>query len=279
MKTWIKMYPEMLHDRKMRKLTEREQLVFMKLLLLAGQEDKNGVLPADEDIALELYMKVTDVKKSLKTLTDAGLLTDRNGVTVVTNFEKRQETNLTGAEKVARYRERKRVTEGKVTSVTNEGYTCNPNVTDEGYISNEKVTVEEEVEVEEDKEGEEELTIAGAIEAPAPSSASRKKPKTEHRDRGELKPMGKLRNVMLSEKEIRELNQELGGVLAAKYIDKLSLYIGEPKNAKKYTDHYLTVLRWYYKDQEEQEKQGQQSQPKKTYTAAEVAEMMERGEL
>ena len=232
MKTWIKMYPEMLHDRKMRKLTEREQLVFMKLLLLAGQEDKNGVLPADEDIALELYMKVTDVKKSLKTLIDAGLLTDRNGVTVVTNFEKRQETNLTGAEKVARYRERKRVTEGKVTSVTNEGYTCNPNVTDEGYIGNEKVTVEEEVEVEEDKEVEKELrdTVTDVTETRGKNPQSEKF------------PFGSQNNVMLTQREYAKLCEQLPD--ADSKIEAMSLYFASHGNAKKYKSHYATALNW-----------------------------------
>ena len=146
MKIWIKMYPEMLHDRKIRKLSERDQLVWMKLLLLAGQEDKNGYLPPLDDIAMELYMKAVDIDKSLRTLIEAGLLTETlDGDTLITNFAKRQETNLTSAEKVRRYRETHKV------------------VTEPGYMCNQKVTVDIDKESEIDKEKESEVEVDTSV--------------------------------------------------------------------------------------------------------------------
>lgn len=182
-KIWIKMYPEMLHDRKMRKLTEHEQLVFMKLLLLAGQEDQDGYLPSAEDIALELYTKETDVTKVCKKLIDAGMLsvTD-DGYMYVTNFKKRQDTNLTGAEKVARYRERQRVTgesaaatdtqvtpvtEAEVTPVTEPKVT---HVTRPGYTGNKKVTPELDIDIDKEIDKEKELKNNAA------KAAAREKP-------------------------------------------------------------------------------------------------------
>lgn len=174
-KIWIKMYPEMLHDRKMRKLTEHEQLVFMKLLLLAGQEDQDGYLPSAEDIALELYTKETDVTKVCKKLIDAGMLsvTD-DGYMYVTNFKKRQETNLTGAEKVARYRERQRVTgesapetDTQVTPVTEHKVT---HVTRPGYTGNKKVTPELDIDIDKEIDKEKELNNNAA------KAAAREKP-------------------------------------------------------------------------------------------------------
>lgn len=187
-KIWIKMYPEMLHDRKMRKLTEHEQLVFMKLLLLAGQEDQDGALPSAEDIALELYIKETDVTKVCKKLIDAGMLTvTEDGYMYVTNFKKRQDTNLTGAEKVARYRERQRVTEEsapetdtqvtpvtetEVTPVTNVTKKKVTRVTEAGYTCNENVTPELDIDIDKelDKEKEKELINKAA------KAAAREKP-------------------------------------------------------------------------------------------------------
>ena len=56
MKTWIKLYTEVVHDRKLWKLKPIEQLSFFYMLALAGIEDDGGMLPEKEDIELELQM-------------------------------------------------------------------------------------------------------------------------------------------------------------------------------------------------------------------------------
>lgn len=88
-------------------------------------------------------------------------------------------------------------------------------------------------------------------------SRTQKRTKGKGRDRGELIGMGRFNNVMLSEDELNKLYDELGEGKTERLIEDLSLYIGDPKNASKYTDHYLTILRWskreqYNKPQQEQ---------------------------
>lgn len=139
-KIWIKLYTEALHDRKMRKLSRFDKSVFYDLLLLAGQEDIDGALPPIDDIALELDLNVSEAQKSVATLKSAGLLSDDNGTLYVTSFKTRQESNLTSAEKVARFRSNHKADNKKVTDVTESGYMCNGDVTEQGYMRNPDVT-------------------------------------------------------------------------------------------------------------------------------------------
>ena len=108
-KTWIKMYTEAIHDRKMWKLKPIEQLTFWYLCCIAGLEDAEGQLPSIDDIAMELQMplklKRSELEDVIAGLEDAGLIENVSGSLVVTKFEKRQMSNLSEAEKKARYRE------------------------------------------------------------------------------------------------------------------------------------------------------------------------------
>lgn len=234
------MYPEMLHDRKIRKLNEHEQLFFMKLLLLAGQEDQEGVLPDVEDIALDLYTKESDVTKTCNKLITSGLLSEtEDGHMCVTNFKKRQDTNLTGAEKVARYRERQRVTkennqseEKKVTHVTASGYTCNEKVTPD---------IDKEIDIDKEKDKEEEKSIKRAS----------KKSETK-------KAYGSHQNVLLTDDEYRKLCERFPD--ADGKIEALSL--GIASKGYKYKDHYATILNWARMDAE---KTPQSKPPETTF--------------
>ena len=250
MKQWVKLYTEALHDRKLRKLSERDQLVFFKLVLLAGQEDKNGDLPCCEDIALELYMKEADVKKSVSNLISIGLLSESdNGNLYVTKFVARQETNLTGAERTARCRHNKRdiedVTNERYNSnadVTEQRYTCNAEVTDERYECNEKVTLEKNRKEIEENRKDKDLEKNKEKEKIGVAKATSAHPK---KSRGELKPYGIGENVLLSDEEYHQLQEKLGTKAADEQIEELSLYMGKSdKNAKKYTNHYFAVLSW-----------------------------------
>lgn len=89
--------------------------------------------------------------------------------------------------------------------------------------------------------------------------------------------MGKLNNVYLSEEERQTLTDDLGAETAEKYIDDLSLYIGEPKNAAKYTDHYLTILRWARKDRKQAE-ENKVNAPVKSKSFADIARDHESSE-
>ena len=173
---WIKLYIEALHDRKMRKLHRFDKSVFYDLLLLAGQEDKDGMLPDIADIALELDLKATEAKKSINALLQAGLLSkDDNDNVMITNFKKRQESNTTAYERVKRYRDNKRdnandnaddnamITQPCYQNVINDNADDNANDT-------EMITVDKELRIKNIEE-EKELNIltADAVEVlPAP---------------------------------------------------------------------------------------------------------------
>ena len=93
-KYWVKMYTEILHDRKIRKLTDKSKLIYLQLILLAGQEDKDGMLPSVDDISVELDTTVNKVVKSLDELMSAGLIiSDSEGNLFVHKFEQRQKEN------------------------------------------------------------------------------------------------------------------------------------------------------------------------------------------
>lgn len=286
--SWIKLYHEILSDPKMGMMSDKLFRRTIEFFLIAGKEDRAGKLPELDDIAWILRISKKDVQKAIDDLVRLNIISiqtdplsamlgqSEKKYYVITHFSERQKSEQTKSESNRAYYEKHKMrktefqsecktdnkTEFQTENKENSGFydseckTENKDV-EKNKIKNKTIQTEDKTE-----EEERELTIAGAIEAPASAPVSTKKPKTEHRKRGELMPMGKLKNVLLSEDEIRDLNHELGGVLAAKYIDDLSLYIGDPKNAKKYTDHYLTVLRWYRRDQKEKQEQAQGQQPK-----------------
>ena len=94
--------------------------------------------------------------------------------------------------------------------------------------------------------------------------------------RGELRSFGP--HVKLSEKEFLSLQEKFGYEEVMKMIRNMNNYIGEDdKLVKKYQtrNHYLTLLNWKRRDEEKQ----QHPQQKKTYSFAEVGQMMRNGEL
>ena len=64
------------------------------------------------------------------------------------------------------------------------------------------------------------------------------------------KAYGSMQNVMLTDKEYQGLIDDFGADLIEKKIEAVSLYIAEPKNAKKYSDHNITIRRWIARDAE-----------------------------
>ena len=182
---WIKLYTEILHDRKFRKMSERQQLVCLKLFLLAGQEDQNGDLPPIEDISLELYMpNMKQLRGDLDRLVELQILDYDNvrDLWTVINYQKRQESNLTGYERVKRYRENRKVINDNAddngAEVINDNAMITPMITREnnGKVINDKemITVEKEIDIEEEKEEEKRLINTAAAAA---ANAKTQKPK------------------------------------------------------------------------------------------------------
>jgi hypothetical protein len=67
----------------------------------------------------------------------------------------------------------------------------------------------------------------------------------------EKKGYGEFNNVLLNDEEYRKLTEKLGKAQADNLIEQLSSYMKQnPANAKKYVDHYATILNWSRKDGE-----------------------------
>ncbi len=142
---WIKFYHEVLMDAKIARLSDSLWRRFFECCLIAGETYEEGFLPALPDMAWQLHVDEEALATELSQLAQRGLLElrgDADGVErwFVTNFAKRQARD-TDAERMQRYRERKRDE-----SVTKR----NGNVT----VRNDDVTVrnqEEETKGETDK--------------------------------------------------------------------------------------------------------------------------------
>ena len=95
-----------------------------------------------------------------------------------------------------------------------------------------------------------------------------KKPEKVKKEIVEKKQYGSLCNVLLTDKEYQSLCDDFGKAMVTKKIEDMSLYIGDPKNAKKYSDYNLALRRWFRKDEENQ----QQGSKRESWT--EVAERL-----
>ena len=264
---WIKMFPEMLHDRKMWKLKPMEQLTFIYLCLLAGAEDRGGELPPIEDIELELRlltnMKTSDLVRTIDTLKSHGMITEvRTGVLTVTNFEKRQMSGLTEAERKAQYRDKKRTQSGQMSQECPD--TCPDTVPE---MSRPDIDIDIDIEEDIDKEnkdvnGNKEI-LKERVNTPTP-----KKPAAQKHQYGSFK------NVLLTDAELEKLHERFPDA------DERIEYFSKRKAAKgyNYKSDYAALLSWAEDKTETRAKVTIPQAPRK-YSATEVVEMMERGEL
>ena len=105
--SWMKLYHEMLNDPKMGTMSDHLYRRTIELFLLAGQEDRGGALPPVTQIAWALRTTVNDATLCLQELAELGIVSrDADGEFMVTHFAERQSTNLSDAERSARYREK-----------------------------------------------------------------------------------------------------------------------------------------------------------------------------
>jgi len=92
MRTWIKLYTEILNDPKMGRLTDREFRVCINLFLMAGHTDHDGTLGSTAEVAWALRTSDEIAERDLLGLSAVGIVTRRlDGVWVVTKFSQRQQ--------------------------------------------------------------------------------------------------------------------------------------------------------------------------------------------
>ena len=230
---WIKLYTEILHDRKFRKMTIRQQLVCLKVFLLAGQEDQDGLLPPLEDISLELYMpNLKELRQDLDRLTELGILDYAHGseLWTVINFQKRQESNLTGYERVKRYREKGKVINDNADDNTADVINDNAMITRKNAQANSDTVISDTkmITVERDIDIEEEKNINNT-----PSTTAKKPAAEKHQH-------GSFRNVLLTDAELQKLRDRFPDA------DERIEHFSKKKAAKGYVykSDYAAILSW-----------------------------------
>lgn len=137
-KYWIKLYHEILDDPKMGRLSDRSFRRTIQLFLLAGEFDDDGYLPDLNDIAWRLRCDPEELETEMIELQNLKILSKIDGRWFVTKFQDRQ-APVSGAERVARYRERKRKDEYYETETerhSNEGVT-------KRYTDTDKIRIDE----------------------------------------------------------------------------------------------------------------------------------------
>ncbi len=104
---WLKLWYEILDDSKMGMLSDRLYRRCIECFAMAGELRQNGQLPEVEQMAWRLRTSPEHLETELAALADVGILSQVDGQWLVTNFVKRQ-VKATGAERVARHREREK---------------------------------------------------------------------------------------------------------------------------------------------------------------------------
>lgn len=121
---WIKIYHEILDDPKMGRMNDHLWRRTIEIFLIAGKVEKNGILPTVEDMAWTLRTTVDDINTCLDEMEKLGIISKVGDEIIVTHYAERQSTNLTGAERTKRYREKKSLCHGSDADVTEQSYGC-----------------------------------------------------------------------------------------------------------------------------------------------------------
>lgn len=106
-KYWIKLYHEILHDKKMARLTDNVWRRCIELFLLAGEYDTAGQLPNTTDIAWELRQNEETLEAELLALQAVGILQQNEAGWLVVKFTDRQDA-ATSTERSQQRRQRLR---------------------------------------------------------------------------------------------------------------------------------------------------------------------------
>ena len=188
------------------------------------------------------------------------------------HFAPEEKRPMSNAEKQKAYRERKKATE------SNE------------LVTDSNGTNREEREEKRDEEEVSPLTSPLSFSpntpypippiSPLPEEAERKGEREEIERAKSPKPVknryGNFQHVLLTAEEHSKLCEKFPHNISER-IQRLDDYL-ENNRKKHYDNHYLTILNWARKDEEKKQTVSQKPE-KKTYSFAEVGEMMRRGEL
>ena len=136
---WMKLYSDIIYDHKIRRLTVEERWFWIVLLCLASESDARHAHPGrvcvtesipfdnDDFVTLCGYSTLdqcsdgTDPKEmitsALEKFEKLQMIERQDGIVIIKNFEKRQDSYLSDAERASRYRQKK-ASDSHVTNVT-----------------------------------------------------------------------------------------------------------------------------------------------------------------
>ena len=105
-KYWIKLYHEMLHDRKVASLDDHLWRRTVELFLMAGEQNEGGLLPTLDDMTWLLRSSKEELETDLNELIQVGIIEFIDGRYQVRKFSERQ-APLDKADYMRRLRDRK----------------------------------------------------------------------------------------------------------------------------------------------------------------------------
>lgn len=155
-KTWMKLYVEILDDPKMGRLSDRLFRRAIEIFLLTRKtcEDESGLLPSVSDMAWSFRISEAEMQSDLEALAIPGIeiVFEQDGKWYVTNFAKRQDIEISAStERVRKFREkRKEIPISETEKELLQDVTGNVTET----LHETTIREEEEKEKEEEKEGE-----------------------------------------------------------------------------------------------------------------------------
>lgn len=128
---WFKFYgQEFLTDPKIMELDAVSRALWVTILCLASQND--GVIKHIDEWKIMVLTGISPLDDEwqeapgfLKIFENLGMVTISDETVTVTNYEKRQSTNLSGAERQKRFRERQKEIEAKTESNVTQRYDSN----------------------------------------------------------------------------------------------------------------------------------------------------------
>lgn len=128
MKTWFKFYgQEFLTDPKMLSLSALERSLWLTMLCLASSSSEEGVIDYIDEYKIKILTNLSPLDDEwsivdgfLSRFEELGMIKTEDKKIIITNFNKRQETNLTNAERQQRYRDNNKSVTPSVTKVTLE---------------------------------------------------------------------------------------------------------------------------------------------------------------
>lgn len=230
--TWIKLSVNIFEDEKIQIIESMPEgpqmiLVWIKLLALAGKINQEGIITLTENkaytpeyLATLFRMPVEFVNHALETFQDFGMITtDENYKIIITHWTKYQ--NVEGMERIRqKERERKKLARErkKVLELTNDNM---PETSEVSESTNKLGNNEQNLE-----------------EQNSPKMIKKKRICKTFEE-----------YVELTENEHEKLIVKYGQETTARFIQKLSNYIGQ-NGKNKYKNHYYTLLNWIQNEEE-----------------------------